>query len=455
MVTEEVVRRLMFKIVLKMGLAAVVFCAVANAARAETDSAPVSGPVLVFDPFSGEVIQQSRAGEPWYPASLTKLMTSYIIFKKLRDGKMRLDEELPISDRAHLQPASHTGLPAGKMVTVDFALQALLVYSANDMAYVLAEGADGTAEVFADEMNRTAQSLSLTATHFVNPNGLFDPRHISSARDMGVIAALIINQFPEYLHYFSQADVAVGSKRLPNHNSLIRVMPEAVGMKTGFVCNSGYNLVGSAIRGGRQLVSVVMGARSGATRTKVSKQMLDEGFDELGKPDHGRIGEIPDQSYGAVVPADMTTTVCKQKQPVTPVNARRTAGWGITFGTFDTAMKADMALRGRLISPIGIDAGGTAGVIKLENQAGYAAMVWDLGEEKTAQLCSEYKSDGAACDVMPDTLLLQMAAAAAPDDSADLQMTDEGSDDSGIRPPPPQKKTEKPGKHQRIHKKLN
>ena len=441
----------MFKTVLQIGLAAVVFCAVANAARAET----VSGPILVFDPFSGEVIQQTRAGEPWYPASLTKLMTGYIIFKKLRDGKMQLDQELPISDRAHLQPASHTGLPAGKLVTVDFALQAMLVFSANDMAYVLAEGADGTAEVFADEMNRTAQGLSLTATHFVNPNGLFDPRHISSARDMGIIAALIINQFPEYLHYFNQADVAVGTRRLPNHNSLIRVMPEAVGMKTGFVCNSGYNLVGSAIRGGRQLVSVVMGARSGPMRTKVTKEMLDEGFDELGKPDHGRIGEIPDQSYGAVVPADMTTAVCKQKQPVTPVNAHRTAGWGITFGTFDTAMKADMALRGRLISPIGIDAGGTAGVIKLENNAGYAAMVWDLGEEKTAQLCSQYKSDGAACDVMPDTLLLQMAAAAAPDDNADMQMTDEGSDDAGLKPPPPHKKSSKQAKHKRVHKKLH
>ncbi len=441
---------LMSKTVLQCGLAAVVLCAMVSVGRAEA----ISGPVLVFDPFSGEVIQQSRAGEPWYPASLTKLMTAYIIFKKLRDGKMQLDQELPISERAHLQPASHTGLPAGKLVSVDFALQALLVYSANDMAYVLAEGADGTAEVFASEMNNTAQGLSLTATHFVNPNGLFDPRHISSARDMGVIAALIINQFPEYLHYFNQPDVAVGKRRLPNHNNLIRVMPEAVGMKTGFVCNSGYNLVGSAIRGGRQLVSVVMGALSGPMRTKVTKNMLDEGFDELGKPDHGRIGEIPDQSYGAVVPADMTTTVCKAKSPVTPVNAHRTSGWGITFGTFDTAIKADMALRGRLISPIGIDAGGTAGVIKLENQAGYGAMVWNLGEEKTIQLCIQYKSEGAACDVLPDTLLLQMAAAAPPDDNSDIQMTDEGSDDADLKPPPSPKPAQDAGKHKRIHRKL-
>jgi len=418
----------------------------ATSVRAEE----AAGPALLFDPFSGEVISQNRAGEPWYPASLTKLMTSYVIFKQLRDGKLKLDQELPISELAHSQPASHTGLPAGKTVTVDFALQALLVYSANDMAYVLAEGADGTADGFAREMNSVAQSMGLTSTHFVNPNGLFDPRHISSARDMGVIAALIINQYPEYLHYFSQPDVAVGKRRLPNHNSLIRIMPEAVGMKTGFVCNSGYNLVGSAIRNGRQLVSVVLGARSGNARAAQSKDMLEQGFDELGKPGHSRIGDIPDQSYGSIVPADMTTTVCKAKQPVTPVNARRTSGWGISFGTFDTAMKADMALRGRLISPTGIDAGGVAGVIQLQNNAGYGAMVWNLDQTKSNELCAQYKAESAACDVMPDTLLLQMAAAAPPDDTID-QPTDEG--DADMKPPPPSHEPAKKAKpaHKKRH----
>lgn len=406
------------------------------------------GPTLLFDPFSGEVLSQNRAGEPWYPASLTKLMTSYVIFKKLREGTMKLDQELTISELAHAQPASHTGLPTGKTVTVDFALQALLVYSANDMAYVLAEGADGSADAFAREMNAMAQSMGLTSTHFVNPNGLYDPRHISSARDMGVIAALIINQYPEYLHYFSQPDVAVGRRRLPNHNSLIRIMPEAVGMKTGFVCNSGYNLVGSAIRNGRQIVSVVLGARSGNLRSKMSKDMLENGFDELGKPGHSKIGEIPDQAYGSIVPADMTTTVCKMKQPVTPVNARRTSGWGVSFGTFDTAMKADMALRGRLISPTGIDAGGVAGVIQLENNTGFAAMLWNLDQAKSNELCGQYKAEGAACDVMPDTLLLQMAAAAPPDDTID-QPSDVG--DADMRPPPPAHKVAKKAKHH--HKK--
>ncbi len=385
--------------------------------RPETKPLP-AGPTLLIDPFSGEVLSEYRAGEPWYPASLTKLMTAYVIFKKIQDGAMKLDQQIPISELAHSQPASRIGIPIGKTVSVDFALQALLVHSANDMAYVLAEAASGSVDGFARDMNAIAKGMGLQATHFVNPNGLYDPRHISSARDMGVIAALIINQYPEHLHYFKQDAVPVGRKRLPNHNSLIRIMPEAVGMKTGFICNSGYNLVGSAIRGGRQLVSVVLGAHSGGTRAKLSKDMLDEGFANLGKPGHGRVSEIPDQAYGAIVPVDLTTTVCKRKQAISPVNAHRLSGWGISFGTFDTGQKADMALRGRLISPVGIDAGGIGGIVELPNKAGFNAMLWNLDQPKSLELCTQYKAEGAICDVMPDALLLQMAAAAPPDDEA-------------------------------------
>ena len=414
--------------------------------KSQAAAAPKS-PSLLFDPFTGEVISQNRAGEPWYPASLTKLMTAYVVFRKLRDSTMQLDQQLSISQLAHSQPASRIGIPAGKTVSVNFALQALLVYSANDMAYVLAEGADGSVDKFATEMNTLAKGLGLQSTHFVNPNGLFDPRHISSARDLGVIAALIINQFPEYLHYFRQDSVPVGKRRLANHNSLIRIMPEAVGMKTGFVCNSGYNLVGSAVRGGRQLVSVVLGAHSSAVRTKVSKEMLNDGFSELDKDGHTRVSEIADQSYGAIVPADMTTTVCKTKQAVTPVNAHRLAGWGISFGNFDTAQKADMALRGRLISPVGIDAGGIGGVIEMPNKSGYAAMLWNLDQAKSLDLCTQYHSDNATCDVMPDTLLVQMASAAPPDESAMDSSDAEGSDKPEVKAAVAKLKIEADKKH--------
>ena len=407
------------------------------AGRVAAHADDVSGPVLVFDPATGDVITQDRAGEPWYPASLTKLTTAYVIFGKLKSGAMKLDDKLTISDLAHSQPASHTDLPAGKQVTVDWALQALLVYSANDMAYVLAEGADGTVENFAKEMNATAQSLGMSASHYANPNGLYDPRHVSSARDIGIVAQALINQFPEYAHYFSQDSVALGKRKLNNHNSLVRTMDDAIGMKTGFICPSGYNLVGAIERDGKRVVSIVLGARSGVKRDKASKQLLEDGYDELGKPGHVSLTSIQDQSYGAIVPADMTTTVCKQKQPVTPVNAHHLEGWGLSFGTYDTAIKADMALRGRLLSPNGIDAGGTPGVVALPGNSGFAAMLWGMDQLHSEDLCNKYKGEGATCDVMSDAILLQMAAAAPPETvSATGEDGDgEGADSTDVKPP--------------------
>jgi D-alanyl-D-alanine carboxypeptidase len=396
---------------------------------AEEKTVSSTGPSLLFDAFTGEVISQERAGEPWYPASLTKLMTGYVIFRKIRSGALKLDQKISVSALAHSQPASHTGLPTGTMVTVDLALQAMLVYSANDMAYVLAEGASGSVQNFAKEMNDVARDVGLTATHFENPNGLFDPRQITSARDIGIVAALIINQFPEHSHYFAQEAVVVGKRRLPNHNSLVRLMPEAVGMKTGFVCNSGYNLVGSAVKNGRQLISVVLGALNGGQRAQLSMFLLQSGFDRPTDPAHGKVGDIVDQSYGAIVPADMTKVVCKKKDPVTPANAHNMTGWAVSFGTYGDDIKADMALRGRLISPAGIEAGGIGGVIKLQNKAGYAAMLWNLDMAKSLSLCNQYKQDGASCDVLPETMVQQMAAAAAPDPADNQPATDEGSDD--------------------------
>jgi len=410
-----------------------------------------SGPVLVFDPATGDVITQDRAGEPWYPASLTKLTTAYVIFGKLKAGTIKLDDKFTISALANSQPASHTGLPAGKQVTVDWALQALLVYSANDMAYVLAEGADGSIEAFAKEMNATAQKFGMSASHYTNPNGLFDPRHVSSARDIGIIAAALLRDYPEYAHYFSQQSVALGKRQLNNHNGLIRTMDDAIGMKTGFICPSGYNLVGAIDRGGKRVISVVLGARSGAKRNKVSEQLLNDGFTQLGQPGHDQITNIKDEPYGAIVPADMTTTVCKQKQPVTPVNAHHLEGWGVSFGTYDTAIKADMALRGRLLSPNGIDAGGEPGVISLPGDSGYAAMLWGMDQLAAEDLCNKYKGEGAPCDVMSDVMLLQMAAAAPPEvvSPTDGDTDGEGADTADVKAAPadkPAKKLKTPAK---------
>jgi D-alanyl-D-alanine carboxypeptidase len=373
-------------------------------------SAKAAGPTLVFDTTTGEVLSNDRAGEPWYPASLTKLMTAYVVFGKLRSGELTLKEKINISQTAASQPPSKIGMPVGSTVSVDFALQALLVYSANDMAYVLAEAASGSVAAFAGEMNAEARRLGMTGTNYNNPNGLFDARQITTARDVAILASALLRDFPEHAHYFSQDALAIGERKLLNRNSLIRQMPEADGMKTGFVCNSGYNLVATATRDGRKLGAVILGAASGKHRADLAEMLLVDGFTRTPEALRPNLGQVPNMRQGAIVPADMTTSLCKQKAPVELAGSKQLTGWGISFGTFDTAIKADMALRGRLLSTSGSGLRGPAGVIRMPGQTSYAAVVWNLEQGESLKACAGYRQEQARCDVMTPETFSQIAA---------------------------------------------
>ena len=369
------------------------------------------GPSVLFDPTTQEVIAQDRAGEPWYPASLTKLMTAYVVFQRLRTGQLKLDQKIPVSALANAQPPSKIGVPVGQKVRVDFALQALLVYSANDMAYVLAEAASGSVPAFAAEMNAQARNLGMTGSHFVNPNGLFDPRNISTARDIAILASAILREYPEHNHYFSQDTLRVGKRRLANRNSLLRQMPEADGMKTGFVCSSGFNLVATATRDGRRLGAVIMGAKSGKHRADLAEMLLVDGFLRP-RASGSKLEAIPNVETGGIVPADMTKQVCKWK-PVAVARAKELGGWGISFGNYESAATADMALRGRMLSRSGITLAGTAGIIRLPEKRGFAAAVWNLDEAASEEACARYLGEKAPCTVLPPDVLAGLAALVA------------------------------------------
>ena len=388
-----------------------------------------AGPSLLFDAATGEVISYERAGEPWYPASLTKLMTAYVVFKKIKAGVLRLDQKITVSPLAASQEPSKIGIPAGGTITVDLALQSLLVYSANDMAYVLAEAAGGTAHNFVQDMNATALKLGMATTHYVNPNGLFDPRQLTSARDIGVLAAVILSEFPEHQHYFSQQFVAIGNRKLANHNSLVREMPEADGMKTGFVCNSGYNLVASASRNGRRLIAVILGAPNSQSRSSIARGLLDNGFLQSPSAARPRLAKIADDPLGAIVPADLTSAVCKRKQAPSAVHAKELAGWGISFGNYDSYQKADMALRGRLIGPTGMDAPGDVGIVQMPNKMGFAAMLWNIDKPTSLALCNDYRSQNAPCDVMTPEAFAQIASLSVEPAQIDKKPVAQGSDD--------------------------
>ena len=371
--------------------------------------AKAAGPTLVFDLATSEVLSHDRAGEPWYPASITKLMTAYVVFHKLRSGQLALTQKVPVSKLAASQPASKIGMREGDAVSVDFALQALLVYSANDMAFVLAEAASGSVAAFANEMNAASRRLGMTGTHYVNPNGLHDPRQITTARDTAVLASALLKEFQEHGHYFAQDSVVIGKRKLANRNSLIRQMNQADGMKTGFICSSGYNLVATATNNGRRLGAIVFGANSGKHRADLAEMLLVDAFARAPVNGRPKLEQIGNMEQGAIVPADLTPTVCRQKNRVTLVNPREIAGWGVSFGSFDTPVKADMALRGRLLSSAGIWLPGKAGVMRMPGQTGFAAIVWSLDQSESLSACSGYREQQAPCDVLTPETFAQIA----------------------------------------------
>ena len=250
----------------------------ACAATALTVSRTQAEALLVIDVETGKVLYGHNAGYPWYPASVTKLMTAYVTLRAVNEGRLNLDTPLVVSANAAAQAPVKMGFAVGTVVTVDNALKMLMVKSANDMAVVLAEGVAGSIESFADEMNATARRLGMIQSSFVNPNGLPADDQMTSARDLAILARAILRELPEYDYYWHLPGIRMGKMVRWNYNTLIGRYPGADGMKTGFICASGFNLVASATRNGRRLIAVVLGAPSSAARALKAAQLLERGF---------------------------------------------------------------------------------------------------------------------------------------------------------------------------------
>jgi len=241
-----------------------------------------AAPSLVIDADTGLVLYSEDIDRRWHPASLTKLMTAYLVFEAMRDGKLSMEDTLTVSPTAHAQPPSKIGLPIGAEMEMRTALKALMIKSANDVAVMLAEKVAGSVAAFAEQMNATAKRLGMTRSHFVNPHGLPDARQISTARDMAILARTLLKEFPEHAPLYAESGFRLGNSYMRSHNALLRVYEGADGMKTGFICDSGFNVVASATREGRQLVAVVMGAYDSRSRTARARALLDHGFEVYG-----------------------------------------------------------------------------------------------------------------------------------------------------------------------------
>jgi len=237
-----------------------------------------AGPALVFEPYNGTVFYAEDPDAPWFPASLTKLMTAYVTFQALKDGTVKPDTQVVCSQKATSQAPSKLGLPVGGAITLDVALKVLIVKSANDVAVMLAETVAGSEEAFVVRMNEAAQHLGMTRTSFANVNGLPDERQVTTARDLAKLARAIIVEFPEHADLFTTIQIQVGKQLVRTHNGMLVSYPGADGMKTGFICDSGFNIVVSATREGRKLVAVILGEQSIATRRERAVDLLDNGF---------------------------------------------------------------------------------------------------------------------------------------------------------------------------------
>lgn len=233
---------------------------------------------ILIDADSGDVLHEVEPMQTWFPASLTKMMTLYITFDALSNGQIHLHDVMHASSHAARQPNSRLGLHRGERITVEEAILALITRSANDATVVLAEHLAVTEDNFAVRMTAKAHSLGMYNTHFMNATGLPNDWQVTTARDMALLGVKLYQHFPQYYPYFGAHSMIFKGRELPSINKFTATYDGAEGMKTGFTCNSGYNLVSSAYQNGRRLIGVVLGGHSSNERYNLMTAQMNHGF---------------------------------------------------------------------------------------------------------------------------------------------------------------------------------
>jgi D-alanyl-D-alanine carboxypeptidase len=256
--------------------------AILVAIAAVTAAPAAAGPALLFDAADGKILYAEDQDHQWHPASLTKIMTAFVVFEAIKEGKLKLDTKISCSALASSQPPTKVGLAVGAQISVETALQALIIQSANDVAVMLAEAVAGTHEAFVERMNATAARLGMTRTKFVNANGLPEAEQVTTARDLAKLATAVVRNYPDHARLWSLLDMHIGKRHFGTFNGLLVNYAGADGMKTGFTCDSGFNVVASATRDGHKLIAVVLGENTGGQRSLRASGLLEYGFQTYG-----------------------------------------------------------------------------------------------------------------------------------------------------------------------------
>jgi D-alanyl-D-alanine carboxypeptidase (penicillin-binding protein 5/6) len=233
---------------------------------------------VLVDFDSGRILAEHNANEQVEPASLTKIMTGYIVFRELTANRLKMDELATISKTAWQQPGSRSFVNVGAQLPIDTLVRGMIIQSGNDSSVALAEKVAGSVEVFSQLMNEHAQKLGMKGSHFVNPTGLPDPAHYTTANDMVKVASAVIRNFPEYYKIYSQKEFVWNNIKQPNRNRLLWQDESVDGMKTGHTESAGYCLVASAKRGDMRLITVILGTDSEKARAQETQKLLNYGF---------------------------------------------------------------------------------------------------------------------------------------------------------------------------------
>lgn len=240
---------------------------------------------IVVDFTTGNILYSRNPDAVRHPASLTKMMTLYLVFEALDNGRLSLIQQIPVSAHAANQQPSRLGLRPGQTITVQQAILAVVTKSANDAATVLAEAIGGSEGEFAEMMTRRAKSLGMQRTVYINASGLPNPNQVTTAGDLAKLSLAILHHFPSYYHYFSTKQFIYQGHSFANHNHLLNFYQGLDGIKTGYINASGFNLSASAERNGKRIVAVVMGGRTASTRDKHMAELLDQGFEKINGKD--------------------------------------------------------------------------------------------------------------------------------------------------------------------------
>jgi D-alanyl-D-alanine carboxypeptidase len=373
------------------------FPAAAQIAPVASPSGPAAaGPYIVIDAATGETLLQRNPGTFWYPASLTKLMTIYIVFEELKAGRLTLGAPLTFSQHASSMPESRLGVAVGGSITVEQGLLSLVARSANDVAVAFAERIGGSEPAFAVHMTETATRLGMSATQYRNANGLPDPGQLTTARDLALLAMALARDFPQYYSYFRTQDFMLGNRKVgPGIKFLELYAPYAEGLKTGFVCSSGFNIVGSAMRDGRRLIAVALGFRRSDLRDEFVIRLFDEAFLLKTGGNRPKVWQLQSGNGGGPVTV-LDQHECYQIRYDLPGDA-------VWVGTYPDWRQARVAFDNAQarIATLGMSRLGKEYIlpVTVNKTTKQAAILADMVPADAQKLCADYQARKLFCEV--------------------------------------------------------